>query len=66
MKTNDLNDLLKSIQSDPKEMALLKEDPVKYSAQIKPNEKTMDFYDDSDYREIGFNHFCCAWKYYHI
>lgn len=43
METNNINDLMKNIQSDPKEMALFKEDPVKYLEQVKPIEKPWVF-----------------------
>lgn len=43
MEANNIKQLMKSIQSDPKEMALFQEDPVKYLEQIKPIEKPWVF-----------------------
>jgi hypothetical protein len=36
MAANEFKQLKKIIESDPKEMALFKEDPVKYLEQLKP------------------------------
>lgn len=43
MVTNDIRHLMKTIESDPKEMALFKADPVKYLEQVKPIEKPWIF-----------------------
>lgn len=43
MEANNIKQVMKNIQSDPKEMALFKEDPVKYLEQIKPIEKPWIF-----------------------
>lgn len=43
MATNDIRHIMKTIESDPKEMALFKADPVKYLQQVKPIEKPWVF-----------------------
>ena len=43
MAANEFKQLMKTIESDPKEMALFKEDPVKYLEQLKPIEKPWVF-----------------------
>lgn len=43
MATSEFKQLKKIIESDPKEMALFKEDPIKYLEQLKPIEKPWVF-----------------------
>lgn len=43
MEANNIKQVMKNIQSEPKEMALFKEDPVKYLEQIRPIDKPWVF-----------------------